>query len=139
MAIAVLMWVTARFTPHIALPNLLRFGVATVVACAALSTALAALLAFRRAKTTPNPTRPSNASTLVIVGVFRFTRNPMYLGLALLLTAWTILLCAPVALLGPVLLVLYLTRFQIIPEERAMAEKFGEDYARYRARVRRWV
>jgi protein-S-isoprenylcysteine O-methyltransferase Ste14 len=75
----------------------------------------------------------------VVSGPFRFTRNPMYLGLTSLLFAWATYLGSPLAVLGPVAFVLYITRFQIMPEEQAMAAKFGADYEAYRKTVRRWI
>ena len=63
----------------------------------------------------------------------------MYVGLASLLVAWAIYLAAPLTLLGPLAFVLYITRFQIIPDERALSRIFGRSYDDYRARVRRWL
>lgn len=100
---------------------------------------LAGLMAFRRARTTINPLRPGKASSLVAEGVYRVTRNPMYVGMALLLCGGAVLLAHPAAVLGPVGFVAYITRFQILPEERVLAGKFGEDYVRYCAQVRRWL
>ena len=100
---------------------------------------LVALAHFLRAKTTVNPLRPDAASALVIAGVFRFTRNPMYLGMAILLAAWAIYLANIAALAVLPLFVLYMNRFQIAPEERALEARFGAEYSRYRARVRRWL
>ena len=79
------------------------------------------------------------ASTLVTDGVFRFSRNPMYVGFAAALVGWAVCLAAPWTLLGPVAFVLYTNRFQVLPEERMMRAKFGGAYDEYRARVRRWV
>lgn len=98
-----------------------------------------AIAAFFRAKTTINPIAISEASTLVQDGVFRVTRNPMYLGLALLLVAWANFLARPLAFLGPILFVLYITRFQIVPEERVLRAKFGAAFENYAHRVRRWI
>lgn len=101
---------------------------------------VAGLLAFRASRTTVNPLRPERASALVTRGVYRITRNPMYVGMAFLLLAWGIYLAHwPALLLGPAAYVLYLTRFQIVPEERALLALFGEEYRTYRARVRRWL
>lgn len=94
---------------------------------------------FARAKTTIDPVNITNASTLVTSGVFRITRNPMYVSMASLLIAEAFYLAAPLALLGPLLFVLFINRFQIIPEERAMTAKFGAQYKAYQARVRRWL
>jgi protein-S-isoprenylcysteine O-methyltransferase Ste14 len=117
----------------------LRSAVAIVTANASAVLALAAFFAFRRAHTTIDPTRPHRASTLVTGGVYRWTRNPMYLSLALVLVAYAIRLGAWVALAGPVLFAAYVTRFQIVPEERALASKFGAAFDEYRRRVRRWL
>jgi protein-S-isoprenylcysteine O-methyltransferase Ste14 len=79
------------------------------------------------------------AIALVATGVYQVTRNPMYVGLACMLVAWAIFLGAPWPFIGPVLFVLYVNRFQIEPEERILARLFGEPYASYTARVRRWL
>ncbi len=98
-----------------------------------------ALFNFIRVKTTANPMRPEKASRLVISGPYRYTRNPMYLGLALNLSAWALYLNHAAAWLAPVAFVLYITQFQIKPEERALLVRFGADYAAYTQRVRRWL
>jgi protein-S-isoprenylcysteine O-methyltransferase Ste14 len=86
-----------------------------------------------------NPLHPEATSSLVITGIYRHTRNPMYVGFAAVLLGWAAYLAAPLALLGPLTFVLYITRFQIIPEERALHAKFGPEFAAYQARVRRWI
>ena len=101
---------------------------------------LAGLLAFRASHTTVNPLRPGRASSLVTGGVYRITRNPMYVGMVFLLLAWGVYLAHwPALLLGPAAYVLYLNRFQIAPEERVLLQLFGEDYRTYMGRVRRWI
>lgn len=125
--------------PPSPLPVLWRAIAAAVCVVAALLFAPAAVLSFLRARTTIDPVHIARASSLVTTGAYARTRNPMYLGLVLLLTAWTAWLGHPVLLAGPFLFVLWLTRFQIIPEERLLAEKFGAEYARYRRSVRRWL
>ena len=89
-----------------------------------------AIRAFGRADTTADPVRVERASTLVTTGVYARTCNPMYVALALLLASWAAWLGQWTPLLGPALFVLYVTRFQILPEERALFALFGEDYAR---------
>jgi len=96
------------------------------------------VLDFLRARTTVNPIAPDRARTLVVRGIYRFTRNPMYLGLALLLVAWAYVLGSLLAFLGVPAFIAYLNRFQITPEECILAEKFGPAYEAYRGRVRRW-
>lgn len=100
---------------------------------------VAGLVAFRASRTTVNPLRPERSSALVTNGVYRLTRNPMYVGMACLLLAWAVYLGPLPVLTGPVLFVLYITRFQIVPEERALRRLFGADYEAYAARVRRWL
>jgi protein-S-isoprenylcysteine O-methyltransferase Ste14 len=113
--------------------------VAWLVAAAGASLDLAGLAHFLRARTTINPLKPANASALVTRGIYRFTRNPMYLGLAMLLLAWALYLSNVAALAVLPLFILYINRFQIAPEERALAARFGAEFADYRARVRRWL
>jgi len=98
-----------------------------------------ALLTFRSWETTINPLNPKRASTLVTQGVFQFSRNPMYLGLAFILTAWSIWLSNGISVIFIPLFILYLNRFQISPEEKALTELFGNDYKEYCTRVRRWL
>ena len=97
------------------------------------------VLEFRKAKTTVNPIKVDSARTVVESGVFGFTRNPMYLALLLLLLAYGYWLQNIAALVLPLGFVLYMNRFQIKPEERALSERFGEQYIRYKTRVRRWI
>jgi protein-S-isoprenylcysteine O-methyltransferase Ste14 len=136
---ALAMWALAKVTPVLALPWLLRTVPASVIVLAGIAMELSGGVSFRRAHTTVNPLKPGSASALVTSGIYRVTRNPMYVGLALVLLGWGVWLAAPLALLGPVLFVAWITRFQIIPEERVLTSLFGADYAAYRGRVRRWL
>jgi protein-S-isoprenylcysteine O-methyltransferase Ste14 len=97
------------------------------------------MIQFRRAKTTINPMKAGNASSLVTGGVYRFTRNPMYFGMVLVLIGWVTFLSSPITLIFVPLFVLYINRFQIIPEERVLTWLFGAEYAEYKNQVRRWV
>lgn len=120
-------------------PTPVRMVVGLAFAQASGLLALAALLTLRRARTTINPLDPGRATQLVTGGVFRLSRNPIYLSLVWLLLAYAIRLDSAAVWLGPVLFVLYVSRFQILPEERALQAKFGEAYAAYRKRTRRWL
>lgn len=115
-----------------------RMAVAAGVALAGVIVCLLGVGSFKRAKTTVNPMRPESASALVVGGVYRLTRNPMYLGFLLLLLGWAAFLSNGLALLPVAMFVVYLDRFQIRPEERALDSLFGEEYAAYKKRVRRW-
>lgn len=97
------------------------------------------VVCFWRVRTTINPLDPGKASYLVTNGIFRMSRNPMYLSLLLLLVAYAIRLDSLTIWLGPLIFAAYVTRFQILPEERALAEKFGEAYLDYKHRTRRWI
>ena len=134
-----LMWLLALLLPSlgIALPG--QLALAALLTASGVGVAIAGVLAFRQASTTINPTRPSATSSIVSSGVFRFTRNPMYLGMFLCLGGWAVFLGNPLSLLGLPLFVASLNRMQIGPEERALEAKFGQPYAQYCARVRRWL
>jgi protein-S-isoprenylcysteine O-methyltransferase Ste14 len=133
------MWVVAHLLPAVDLTGQWRLMLAGVCAGFGVIVALLGFLAFRQAKTTVNPVNPEKATSVVTGGIFSYTRNPMYIGLTAVLVGWAIWLSVPWVFLGPVALMLYLTRFQIIPEERVMSAKFGPDYDDYRKRVRRWL
>jgi len=137
--LAILMWLTPALAGSLAIPRGLRLGVALALLCLGLSIAVSGVVAFRRARTTVNPIKASSASALVSSGVYRFTRNPMYLGLSLALLAWAVFLSNPLALLFLPVYVLYINRFQIIPEELVLASLFGTGYSAYKERVRRWL
>lgn len=94
---------------------------------------------FRRAGTTVNPLRPEQSSALITLGLYRYSRNPMYLGYAVALTGWVICLGQPLGLVVVGFFVGYVTRLQIMPEERQFAAMFPGEYALYSATVRRWI
>lgn len=136
---ALLMWLVSSLGGATGIPFGYRLGVAIVVASLGVVIGFSAMAAFVRNKTTMNPTRPGATSALVTNGVFRWTRNPMYLSLVLYLLAWAVYLSNWLALLLLPLFVLYMDRFQIKPEERALSVLFGPEYASYQSRVRRWL
>ena len=131
------------FAAHRPLNSLLNLPVSlvlsAVLAVAGLLLELLPSLAFLRARTTVNPLRPASSSQLVTTGIYRYTRNPMYLGQALLLTSWAVYLQHGLAFLMPVLFVLYITRFQILPEERFLSSRFPQEFAQLCRQARRWI
>ena len=133
------MWLASRAFGPTSVSFPVRLGLAAALFLIGLSITYAGVRAIRRAQTTLNPTKPETASALVSTGIYRYTRNPMYLGMATWLLAWAAWLAAPVALLGVPLFVLYMNRFQIRPEERALASLFDGEFPTYQARVRRWL
>jgi protein-S-isoprenylcysteine O-methyltransferase Ste14 len=94
---------------------------------------------FRQARTTSNPLNPSKASSLVTSGIYRFTRNPMYLGMLFVLMGGIIEFGALLGFMIIPLFVWYMTRFQIMPEEQIIEGLFGQDYRDYKQQVRRWI
>ena len=137
--VAAAMWAIASIGPALPFAPGVATAIAVGLALAGVTFDLLGLLAFRAHRTTVNPLRPERASALVTNGIYRVTRNPMYVGMAVLLVAWAVYLHAAVAFAGPILFVAYLTRFQIVPEERVLRERFGEAFTAYAARVRRWL
>lgn len=133
------MWLLSQVGAPPVVGDMVRHGVTAVLVATGLGFDVLGLLAFRAAHTTVNPLHPEKASALVSTGVYRITRNPMYVGMLCLLLAWAAFLAHPAALLGPLLFVLYITRFQIIPEERILQARFGEPYVEYMKQVRRWI
>ncbi|WP_298869810.1 isoprenylcysteine carboxylmethyltransferase family protein [uncultured Psychrobacter sp.] len=94
---------------------------------------------FRIAQTTPNPQALEKVSSLVTSGIYRYSRNPMYLGLVLILLGWAFYLSHFLAFVLLPVFIFYMTRFQIQPEEQMMARKFGKTYQAYLNKVRRWI
>lgn len=133
------MWGVTWVAPSLEVPAFPRIALAVVIALVGLGIALAGIVSFRRANTTANPKKLSNVTSLVSSGIYRVTRNPMYVGLLFVLVAWAVFLSCVWALLGPLAFVLYMSRFQISPEEKALAAKFGSEYASYKKRIRRWL
>lgn len=133
------MWAADRYLPMaIIIPatwHRLGWGVMAVAPIAPI----AAFIEFRRARTTINPHKPERASALVTSGVYGWTRNPMYLGLSLLLSGWALELGTLGAMVCLPLFIALIQRVQILPEEQALRLRFGEDYDHYRGRVNRWL
>ena len=139
LILVLLMWGLSHVLPRVEVSNAIRITFTAGIGLSGLAFGIAGTIAFRRAKTTVNPLQPERASSLVLTGVYRITRNPMYVGMMLALLSWAFYLASPVALLGPVLFIAYITRFQIKPEERALSAKFGKTYEQYLSSVRRWI
>ena len=100
---------------------------------------VAVIVSFRKADTTLSPLHPVSSSSLVTTGIYRFSRNPIYVGLVLVLLGWGAYLSNPVSLVFVVVFIGYMNRFQIAPEERALESLFGSEFKSYKQRVRRWI
>ena len=133
------MWAAARVGPGFEFTLPACRSIAAVLAVGGVTVALLGIASFRRAKTTVNPLHPEAASTLVATGIYQRTRNPMYLGLLLVLLGWAVFLTNALAFIFPVAYVPLMNWLQIVPEERALAATFGSAFADYQSRVRRWL
>lgn len=116
-----------------------RLFLAGIWLAAGVTVAVLGVLNFRSAQTTVNPLLPGNASQLVQNGIFRYSRNPMYLGMLLLLIGWALWLSDLSAFVPLPFFVWYLNQFQIKPEERALTTLFGAEFLQYQQKVRRWL
>ena len=139
MIAAALMWIASSATPifDVFLPAKLHLSGSLALIGALICAS--GIVSFRRAKTTVNPLKPHSTSSLVTSGIYKYTRNPMYLGLVLVLLGWAAFLSNLAALALLPAFILYINRFQIMPEEDALASLFPQAYPAYRDRVRRWI
>jgi protein-S-isoprenylcysteine O-methyltransferase Ste14 len=133
------MWGASNYLSHIEVNASWRIITAVAVGLIGGFFCVAGVVSFRRAKTTVNPLKPETASSLVSTGIYQVSRNPMYVGFALFLVAWAVYLSSPWTLIGVIGFVLYINRFQIAPEERALAALFGVEFEQYKQSVARWV
>ena len=129
----------ARLTPGLRIEFPGRVAGGALFALLGFAVAAAGMIRFRQAGTTVNPIAPSNASSVVTSGIYSVTRNPMYVGLVLVLVGFVTWLANPLGVLFVAGLGAYLHRFQIEPEERLLVAKFGDEYAAYLKSVRRWI
>ncbi len=136
---AVLMRLVSRSVPAFAVVFPASRILAITLVAAGFITGIAGVVTFSRARTTVNPMKPQSSSSLVTWGVYAVTRNPMYLGGLLILTGWAIFLSNALAFLFLPAYILYIDRFQIRPEEKALTSLFGQDFVAYTSRVRRWL
>lgn len=139
LAFGLLAYLAAQLLPSLELTTSGSPLVVGALVAAGAVISLLGVLEFRRVRTTVNPNTPASATSLVTTGIYRVTRNPMYLGFALGLLGLAAWLSHPLAFLTVVLFVCYINRFQIAPEERALSAKFGKEFAAYVQAVRRWI
>ncbi len=115
------------------------FYIAILLLILGLTVLISAVRLFRKDKTTVNPLSPEQATKLVTDGIFKYSRNPMYLGMAFILGSIAVFF----NLIGGIILIalfcFYITKFQIIPEERAMSNLFSQDFDKYKQKTRRWI
>src|SRR5436190_13804086 len=136
---ALLMWLGVAYFPTLSYRFPFQSLVAWVIGLSGVLACALGIIEFNHAKTTVNPTKPESASSLVRTGIYRHTRNPMYLGFLLILVGWAIAMASAVAFVVLPGFVIYINRFQINPEERALRLIFGEDFKAYCVEARRWI
>ena len=131
-------YLLSRYFPVYPLPTIMLQSYAYLSALGIL-VALLGIWQFRQAKTTIDPKRPDKVSNIVSSGIYRLTRNPMYLGMVFILIAAVCKFADWSGALAIIFFISYITFFQIKPEERMIEKLFGEEYLRYKAKVRRWL
>ncbi|MCF6193599.1 MAG: isoprenylcysteine carboxylmethyltransferase family protein [Kangiellaceae bacterium] len=139
LSFALLIWAMNLYFPIYVVPlgNIVNVGYVLILFGLFLD--ILSFINFVKNKTTVNPIKPQNASTLVINGFYRFSRNPMYLGMFNILLGVVLLLGDISGLLMLPLLVWTMNTLQIIPEEKILEDIFGDEYIKYKENVRRWI
>lgn len=139
LIIALMMWGTAELIASFSFSFFVSSFVALLIAFSGVVFALLGVYQFRKQGTTVDPRIPEQSASLVTSGVYQFSRNPMYVGMLLMLVGWGIYLGNIASFFMLPIFILYMNRFQIMPEETFMAEKFGLAYQQYKKSVRRWL
>ena len=134
-----MMWVVALIAPEFEVSKFARIGLSASIFFLGVFFCLSGVVSFKLAKTTVDPLNTELATSLVSSGIYKVSRNPMYVGFACALVAWTLYLASPIAALGVLGFVIFMNRYQIAPEERALTGLFGSEFTEYQARVRRWL
>jgi len=139
LACAAAMWALAA--AYVGAAFLLPGAAVAFVICVVLGggIGIAGVAAFRRHSTTVDPTAPDKTKSIVTDSIYKYSRNPMYLALVVTLAGWGLFLQNVAALAVLPVFVVYMTQYQIKPEERILLARFGPDYDDYMANVRRWI
>ena len=135
----VLMWLTSKLDELVTIPSSSKIVLIFILVVCAMIFIFGGIACFKKSNTTINPLQPETASKLVITGIYQISRNPMYVGLSILLFAWSIYLTSIFAFAWVGIFMMTIQYLQIIPEERALTKLFGDDYKSYQAKVRRWL
>ena len=137
LTFGLLIYYTKNIFPKIEIKNEIIFGSFMIIS--GLIIILSAIILFKKYQTTISPLNPSNATKLITNGIYKFSRNPMYLGLLLVLLGISITLNLTGGFFFILLFILYMNLFQIIPEENAMVDLFKDQFIDYKKNVRRWI
>ena len=133
------MWFIAHSEYAFTIANPIALIMAIILAAIGIFVSFSAIRQFKTAETTISPLQPDSATSLVHHGIFAKTRNPMYVGLFLILLGWAVWLQSLSNAIVLIAFVLWLTEMQIKPEEAALRKVFGQGYVDYCERVRRWI
>lgn len=135
----ILMVVLSKLLPELILNWPAQNKITLLLFTLAIFIGISAIISFKRHKTTVNPTKPEASTTVVSSGIYSLSRNPMYLAMLISLISLAYYLQNITSL--PVILIFigYMTRFQIIPEEKVLTKIFGQQYLDYQSKVRRWL
>ena len=133
------MWVISLSTKSIIIPDVTRLVLSLVLVALGFIVSLSGVASFRVAKTTVNPLSPSESTSLVTTGVYKFSRNPMYVAMASILVGIVFFFGNIASFLSVVLFCWIITQFQIKPEEKVLTEMFGQSFLDYSQRTRRWI
>ncbi|MEW5249778.1 methyltransferase family protein [Microbulbifer sp. 2201CG32-9] len=136
---SIFMWIVSLVLPRVDLNLYLENIVFGLLSAISVLIVILGVVSFRRADTTVNPINPGSSSSLVQTGIYRYSRNPMYLGFMLFLLGFSVFLQSVFAMFLLPVFIAYMNSFQIKPEERALASIFGEEFIRYQRKVRRWI
>lgn len=139
LAAVAIIWLCNAFTPlyHVQFAYQNNFARALVVI--GMAVALSGILTFVKLRTTIHPNHPNKTSSLATIGIYKYSRNPMYLGILLNLLGIVLYFGALSSIVAIWIFVSCMTKYQIVPEEVALQEKFGESYTHYLQNVRRWL
>ena len=132
-------WLLNRYMPIFYFDIAFKGTVAVAIICIGGLVGVLAVAAFIRMRTTLDPRYPPKANKLVVVGIYKYSRNPMYLAIVFILLGITVYLGAFSSLFVIIAFVVYINRFQIVPEEQMLEQKFGNKYLQYTKHVRRWI
>lgn len=139
LAIGLIMCALPAMFPALTLAWLHSVAAGAALGVLGLIVSLAGIMSFKRANTTTDPRHPTETSSLVRSGIYRYSRNPMYLGVLLILIGWGVYLGNALSLLAALAFIPIITRYQIMPEERLLQEKFPTEFPAYMRSVRRWL
>lgn len=135
----ILMTFIDKFFPSFTYDMQFSFYVTYALTLIAIVIGFLAVYGFRKHQTTVNPSKPESSSKIVDSGIYQFSRNPMYLAMLLVLIAYAFYLENIITFLTCGVFFWYITKYQIIPEERMLSKLFGVEYTQYQSQVRRWI